>query len=83
MVVNKISELLASRGLQNVIPEDKTLESLSISIKSWNKWVGKKSDPDMWQIIPIAEFLNCELHEIFPDKEELQIKLIENQKVSL
>lgn len=71
MAINQISEILKKKGFTDLKPSDEVLQSLGTpDIKKWNKWVNKKSDPELWQIPIIAEFLNCSIDQIIPTKQE-------------
>lgn len=64
--MNQIGEILKQRGIEDITPGIHILERLQIKLHTWNKWVHNKKDPEMWQIPILAEFLDCEIEELFP-----------------
>lgn len=69
MCVNRISEILENKGFTNVRPTDNQLHDMGITLHTWNKWVRKKSDPEMIHMKAIAEFLSCSIDELIVQKE--------------
>lgn len=65
--MNRIAAILKSRGIEELNPEQKILDELQVKLHTWNKWVGNKKDPEMWQIPIIARFLDCDITDLFPD----------------
>lgn len=71
MAINRIAEVMNQKGYDDLKPSDRILEKLGIpDLKKWNKWVNKKSDPELRQLNIIAEFLNCEINDLVPTKQE-------------
>lgn len=64
--MNRIGEILKDRGFEELAPDQKILEELKIKLHTWNKWVNKKKDPEMWQLPIIARFLDCDIIDLFP-----------------
>lgn len=63
--VNRLFEVLESKGVKELRPDDSNLERLGIKIHTWNKWIAKKSDPELWQLKIIAEsILQCEISQL-------------------
>jgi transcriptional regulator with XRE-family HTH domain len=58
--MNRISKILAQKGISEVRPTDEALAKLGVNIKTWNKWVENKKDPELDQLQAIADFLDCE-----------------------
>lgn len=61
--VNRISEIVKSEGTQISITNE-GLESIGITRHTWNKFLKKKKDPDMNQMVPIATLLKCSIDEL-------------------
>jgi hypothetical protein len=60
--MNRIGSILNEKGwdkLGNPRPSDMALEKMGVNIKTWNKWVLNKKDPELYQLPAIAEFLEC------------------------
>jgi len=71
MAVNKIREILKSKGWESLKPSEETLRKMGLpDLKKWNKWVNKKSDPELWQVPVIAQFLHSSTEQIIPTKQE-------------
>lgn len=72
--MNRIGEILNQRGIGEMIPSEQILDQLQIKMQTWNKWVNKKKDPEMWQLPIIARFLDCEIIDLFPSPEDKSIR---------
>jgi hypothetical protein len=72
--MNRISAILKARGIEELAPEQKILDELDIKIHTWNKWVGNKKDPEMWQLPIIAQFLDVDITELFPAVQDQSIR---------
>lgn len=68
MCVNRISEVLANRGIVSVRPTEDQLNEMGITLHTWNKWVRKKSDPGLNHLEDIANFLECSINELIERK---------------
>lgn len=64
--MNRISEILQERQIEDMAPNDQLLQEMEIKIHTWNKWVGNKKDPEFFQIPIISKFLGCEIEDLFP-----------------
>lgn len=62
---------MESKGIDGIRPTNSLLKKMGVSIHSWNKWVENKKDPDLGQLPAIAEFLNCEVAELVPEKSPI------------
>lgn len=70
MAINTIKETLEKKGLENIIPNKTRLQRMGITIKGWNRWVRKTSDPDTSQLQEIASLLDCRIDDIIPTAKE-------------
>lgn len=68
MIVNRIKEIFTEKGAYYMRPSDETLTRLNVTIHTWNKWVNKKSDPELWQVEIIADMLGVSISEIIDRK---------------
>jgi transcriptional regulator with XRE-family HTH domain len=66
--MNKIKEVLESKGIDNLRPSDKVLDKLGVKVHTWNMWVKKQKDPDLHQLSLVADFLNCTVLDLLPNK---------------
>jgi len=71
MPVNKIDEVIRSRGFKELKPTDEQLKKMDTSLKMWNKWILKKRDPELYQLPAIADFLGCSISELVGSKPVL------------
>lgn len=65
--MNRIKEVIKTKGLQGfetLRPSDEVLSRIGVNIKTWNKWVENKKDPELSQLPLIAEFLNCKVTDL-------------------
>lgn len=67
MAINQIKEVIISKGINYLRPNDDFLKHLGIKVHKWNKWINKKSDPEFHHVPDIANFLKCEISDLFPD----------------
>lgn len=58
--MNRIQQVITQKGYSELRPSDDTLAKIGVNIKTWNKWVENKKDPELSQLPAIAEFLECE-----------------------
>jgi len=58
--MNRIAKIIRQKGFSNLRPSDEALGKMGVNIKTWNKWVENKKDPELDQLPAIAEFLECE-----------------------
>lgn len=85
-VQNRLKEILVEKQIEELKPSETLLARWNIDIRSWNKWINKKSNPPFELVPAIAEFLNVEINEIFPlDEHEKKMvadkyRLIKEQK---
>lgn len=74
MTVNRLKEILEEKSkvmrLNRIEPSEEVLQKMNVTIRMWNKWVEKKSDPEIWQLMVIADFLDCHPSELFPNQPE-------------
>lgn len=66
--MNRISKILKSKGISEMRPSDEALGSMGINIKTWNKWVENKKDPQLDQLAAIADFLECQPADIIESR---------------
>ena len=62
--MNRIAKIIAQKGFSDIRPTDEALQKLGVNIKTWNKWVDNKKDPELNQLPAIAEFLSCEVADL-------------------
>lgn len=72
--MNRIGEILNQRGIGEMIPSDEILGELQVKMQTWNKWVHKKKNPEMWQLPIIARFLDVDITELFPIAPDQSIR---------
>jgi DNA-binding Xre family transcriptional regulator len=56
---NSLLNYLQEKDIQSLRPSGDLLSKLDIKIHTWNKWMERKSDPELWQLVEIARFLGC------------------------
>ena len=69
MCVNRIFEVLKTRGIENLRPSDDFLKEQNITLYQWNRWVRKKSDPELYQLEDIAALIGCSIDELIERKD--------------
>lgn len=62
--MNRIAKILRQKGISEVRPTGEALDKIGVNIKTWNKWVENKKDPELVQLPAIAEFLSCEVSDL-------------------
>jgi len=67
--MNRIKEVLQTKNIDEVRPSKDLLDLLGIGVHSWNKWVEKKKDPELWQLEIVASFLSCNLSDLVQANE--------------
>lgn len=70
MAINKIKEVIESKGFSELTPSKEMLSELGVKLHSWNRWCEKKSDPTFHQVPIIARYLSCTVEELFPEVSE-------------
>jgi DNA-binding Xre family transcriptional regulator len=68
--MNRIKQVLATKGIDELRPSKDLLEKLEIQVNSWNKFVQGKKDPELWQLKIIAEFLDCPIADLIESTNE-------------
>ena len=58
--MNRISKIIKKKGFSEFRPTDEVLSKIGVNIKTWNKWVQNKKDPELNQLQSIADFLECQ-----------------------
>ncbi len=72
--MNQIGAILKERGIEELSPDQKTLDELGVKLHTWNKWVRNTKDPEMWQLPIIARFLDVEITDLFPVVKDKSIR---------
>lgn len=62
--MNRIQQIITQKGNSELRPSDETLSKIGVNIKTWNKWVKNKKDPELDQLPAIADFLQCTVAEL-------------------
>lgn len=62
--IKKVIDQKYSR-FKSVTPADDILDSWGIHVKTWNKWVENEKDPSLEQLPLVADFLDCDVQELF------------------
>lgn len=68
--MNRIKQVLQTKGIDELRPSKDLLDKLDIQINSWNKFVENKKDPELWQLAIIADFLDCPIADLIQEKNE-------------
>lgn len=63
-VKNRIGDYLKENGIEDIRPNENILHNMDATIHSWYKWIRRKSDPQLYQLYYIADFLNCTPQEL-------------------
>lgn len=71
-VINTIKEALAYKNIQYVRPTDQVLDELGIAIHTWNKWIAKKLDPELWQLKVISKHFMIEIPDMVGEIVEIE-----------
>lgn len=70
LAVNRIKEVVSREGTQISIT-DEGLNSIGITRHTWNKWLRRKKDPEVNQLEPIAQLLECSIDELIGRRENI------------
>lgn len=62
--MNRIAKIIAQKGFSTLRPTEEVLQKIGVNIKTWNKWVENKKDPELDQLPEIADFLGCEVTDL-------------------
>lgn len=62
--MNRIAKILIQKGFSTGRPTEEALQKIGVNIKTWNKWVDNKKDPELEQLPAIADFLGCEVTDL-------------------
>jgi hypothetical protein len=68
--MNRIKQVLQTKGIDELRPTKALLEKLDIQVNSWNKFVENKKDPELWQLAIIAGFLECPIADLIQPTNE-------------
>lgn len=71
--MNRIKEVLQKKEITELRPSDELLSRMDVKIHTWNKWVEKKKDPEVWQLQIVAEFLGCDISDLLPRNEKASV----------
>jgi transcriptional regulator with XRE-family HTH domain len=69
-MINRIKKVIEQKGISELRPSPEILDRMGVSVKTWNKWIEGKTDPELWQLEIVAEFLGCEMAELIERKNE-------------
>lgn len=73
--MNRIKNVLKKNQMEEMKPSSDFLDSLNVGIKTWNKWVDGRTDPELWQLPHIAELLNCDICELIKEPKHERVNL--------
>ena len=82
-VENRLKEILVEKQIEELKPSDTLLSRWNVDIRSWNKWINKKSNPPFELVPEIAEFLNVDIEDIYPASAESKKKLAERLNLAI